>query len=126
MHQHPGQRTARPPPAMYPAPALLAHQTGTLQCPLHPGVAEPDVLLLPQLLVKMAHVEIEILLSIQNQHPFGQLQRYTPQAGTTPAPVQQSVVTELLPASPPAPHLPVANADHLCGLPPSDALGHSS
>jgi hypothetical protein len=70
MQQHARQRTTRSPPAMHPAPPPLGHQSGTLQRQLHPGVAQGNAMLLPQLLVKMAHVEIEILLAIQRQHPL--------------------------------------------------------
>src|SRR6266568_2017045 len=97
---------------MHAPAAGLLHQPGPLQGQLHPGIAQGNALFLPQLLVEMAHIEIEILLSIQSEHPFGQLQRHTPRAGTTPAPIQQSVIAELLPAAAPAPHLPVADADH--------------
>jgi hypothetical protein len=55
---------------MHPAFAALSHQPGGLQGALHPRVTQPDVVLLSQLLVKMPHVEIRILLLIQPQNLF--------------------------------------------------------
>ena len=42
----------------------LRHQTGPLQRLLHPAVAEPDPFHLRELLVKVTHVEISILVAV--------------------------------------------------------------
>ena len=109
---------------MHPALAPPRHQPRPLQGLLHPGVAEFDLMLLPQLLVKMPHVQIGIALAVQSQNLL-HLRQWNP-LGRRPAapPVEQPVIAELLVALPPAPHVPIADADDLGCLPPRDLLRH--
>jgi len=81
--------------------------------------------LFSQLLVKVPHVKIKILLSVQAQDFLHRLQRNASWAGFSPAAVVKTVIAVHLITSVPAPHLAVANADDLRRLPPSDLLGHS-
>ncbi len=67
MQQHPGQRSPRTPLPMHPAFAPLGHHPRPLQQPFHPAIADLHLVLLLQLLVKVPHVQIEILLPIQTQ-----------------------------------------------------------
>ena len=59
------QKSPRPPLAILPAFAPRLHQRGSLQRIFHPGVAQLDLMLTLQLLVKVVHVEIKILLLIK-------------------------------------------------------------
>ena len=61
VQQHPRHGPPRPPPPVRPAPVPLRHQAGSLQRLLHPGVAQLDPVLLPQLLVEVPHVQVEVL-----------------------------------------------------------------
>ena len=64
VQQHPRQRPPRSPLAMHaPLPPLL-HQPRPLQRQLHPRVAQLDAVPFLQLLVKMPHVQVRILLLI--------------------------------------------------------------
>ncbi len=104
MQQHPRQRAPRPWLAMHPTLAALLDQPRPLQRQLHPGVAELEALLLAQLLVKMAHVEVGVLLLVEPQDLFHRGERHALRAGLTSPPVEQPVVAVLLVAPPPAPH----------------------
>src|SRR5260370_40145200 len=126
MQQHSRKRSAHTPQAVRAALLPAAHQSRALQSLLHPGIAELNAMLLLQFLVKMAHVEIEILLPIQPQDLLRRLQRYPPRTGPATTAIPQSVIPPLLIAAVPTPHLPLADADNLRPLPPRDALGHRS
>src|SRR4029077_8564902 len=58
VQQHPGQGSACPTTSMHSSFPTFVHQSGHLESALHPGVAQADVVLCSQLLVKMPHVEI--------------------------------------------------------------------
>src|SRR3974390_2858731 len=124
VQQHAGQRPPRgplrappglPPPPPHPRP---------LQRRLHPRVAQPDAVLLAQLLVKMPHVEIEVLLPIQPQHPLHRFHWHPLLARPAAPPVQYPVEAELLIAFSPAPQMPVGNAENLGRLIPRDLARH--
>src|ERR1019366_7755125 len=83
-------------------------------------------MLLAQLFVKMAHVKIVKLLPVQPQDLLRRLQRYPPWTGPATTAIPQSVIPPFLIAPVPTPHLPLADADDLRGLPPGDPLGHRS
>jgi len=70
LHSALGYRPPRSPFAVHPALPSPRHQSCALQHALHPAVAECDLVLAPQLLVKMPQVQIEILLPVQFQHPL--------------------------------------------------------
>jgi len=124
MQQHARQRTSRTPLAVHAALPAPGHQSGALQRLLHPRVAQLDPVLLHQLLVKMAHVQIEILLPIQPQHLLHLGQRHPPTTRPAPPPVHQPVIAVRFVSLPPAAHRPVADADDLRRLPPADLLRH--
>src|SRR5438309_5569206 len=126
MQQHAGQGPPWAPLAMHPPLPLPRHQPRALQGRLHPAVTQLDRVLFTQLLVKMTHVEIEILLPVQSQNLFHRRQRNPLGAGLSPPPVEQPVIAKFLVALAPAPHVPVADADNLRCLPPGDLLGHRS
>src|ERR1700690_1748368 len=71
-------------------PLLLNHctQAGCLEGLLDPRVAQPDLMFLAQLFMKVPHVQIEVPDPIQAQNLFGLLLRYAPAAWLTPSPVQ--------------------------------------
>src|SRR5260370_37006990 len=73
-----------------------------------------------QLLVKVPHVQIEILLPIQPQNFLHHRHRHFLARRFSPPPVKQSPESELFIALPPAPHLPVADPATLPFLPPRD------
>src|SRR5260370_28936408 len=59
VQKHARQRTPGSSFAMHPAFPSPLYQPGSLQGQLHPGVAELNLVLLPQLLVKMPHVQMK-------------------------------------------------------------------
>src|SRR6201993_3975885 len=121
MQQHPRQRPPLTPLAMRPALASSPHQARSLQGLLHPGVTQFDPVLGLQLLVKVLHVQIEILLPVQCEH-F--LHRPPPSRRLSPPPVVQPVVTLFHVALSPTPHVPVTDPKDLRRLPPGDPLRH--
>src|SRR6516165_5886422 len=126
MEQHPRQRPTGTPTSMHSSFAALPYQPGGLQGLLHPGVTQPHVMLFTQLLVKMPHVEIRVLLLIQPQDLFHGCQRYPLRAGLPLAMVEQPVIAELFVALFPASHLTITDADDLGCLLPGDLLGQGS
>ena len=118
------QRPSFPPPAVHAPLARPGHQPGPLQCRLHPCVAQLDPMLRAQLLMEMAHIQVEVPLPVQPEHLFRLCQRHPLLARTTPPPIHQPVITVLLVPLPPAPHLPVADPDDLRCLPPADLPRH--
>src|ERR1700674_2106499 len=126
IQQHSRQRSPHPPLAVRPAPPPLAHQPRALQGQLDPGITQADAVLLPELLVKVAHVEIEILLPVQPQDLLRRLQRYPPRTWPATTAIPQSVIPPFLIPPVPTPHLPLADPEDLRRLPPGDPLGHRS
>src|SRR5947209_18235397 len=124
VQQHAGKRTSGPSPPMR-APLLASpDETGTLESLLDPGVAELDAMLIPQLLVKVPHAQVEVGFLRERQHTLDLLQRHT-QGGALPGPlIPQPVLAEPLVALAPAPHGPITDTDDLGGLQPGDSLGH--
>lgn len=101
------------------------HQPGSLQCLLHPAVAECDLVFLLQLLVKMLHVQVKIPVPIQSQNLFHLGQRRSLGRRLASPPVKQPVIAELLIALMPPSHRPVTDADDFRCLPPGYLLGQS-
>jgi hypothetical protein len=62
VQRHPWQWTPWSSLAMHSALASPRHQPDSLQSQFYPGVAEFNLVLCPQLLMKMPHVQIEIIL----------------------------------------------------------------
>ena len=118
MQQHPWQRPPLAPFAMHAALASPRHQPRSLQRLLHPGVAQFDPVLRLLLLVKMLHVQIEILLPVEREHLLHRGHRNPPMRGLAAAPVKEPVIARLFVALPPAPHVPVADPQDLRRLPP--------
>ena len=96
VQRHPRRGPSGPPLAMRAPLACLLHQPGALQGELHPHVAEPEAVFFPQLLVRVPHVEVRVLVLVQLQCFFYDLKRHT--LATDPAwlQVDQSAVTALL------------------------------
>ena len=90
VQQHARQGPPRPPLAMRPALAPLGHQTGPLQQAFHPTVAQLHLVLGHQLLVKVAHVQVEILLPVQLQYLLHLRQRHPLGRRLAPPPVIQT------------------------------------
>src|ERR1700757_3156617 len=109
---------------MCPALASAHHQVRSLQRLLHPAVTQCDPVLGLQLLVKVLHVQIEILLPVQGEHFLHCRHRHPPTRGLAPPPVEQPVVAFFFVALPYPPHVPVADAQDLRRLPPGNLLGH--
>src|ERR1017187_8552952 len=122
VRKHPRQRSPRTQLAMHSPFAALRHHPGPLQQSLHPAVADLDLVFLLQLLVKVPHVQIEILLPIQPQHFLHHRQWHLLGRRFPSPPVKQPPEPELFIPFMPAPHLPVADPDDLGRLPPRDLL----
>ncbi len=125
VQQHTRHSPPLAPPAVHASFARLAHQTCALQRQLHLRVAQIEAVLLAELLMKMAHVQVEMLLPIKPQHLFDKRHRHPLLVWLAP-PIDQPVVAMLFIPLPLAPHRPVADADDLCRLPPADLLCHRS
>ena len=65
VQQHARQWPSLSPPPVFASLAATRHQPGSLQCFLHPGVAQMDSVFFAQLLVKMPDVQIKVHLPIQ-------------------------------------------------------------
>jgi hypothetical protein len=125
MGYRPGDdKIMKAPLAMHPALRLPLHQSGALQCLLHPGVAQPDLVLLAQLLVKMTHVQIEIPVPVKPQNLLHLRHRNALAAGCPAPPIHQPVTAVLLVPLSPATHLTVADADDLRRLKPGQLPRH--
>src|SRR6266576_1477307 len=104
------QRPQRSSLAMHPAFPSPLYQPGSLQGQLHPGVAELNLVLLPQLLVKMPHVQIEIPLAIQFQYLLHLGQGHSFRRGASSSAIEQPVIAKLLVALSATTHVPVTDA----------------
>src|SRR5438034_115881 len=124
VQQHTRQRTPRSAFAMHSALAPSLYQPGSLQGQFHPGVAECNLVLGAQLLMKMPHVQIEILLPVESQNLLHQGHGDSLGRGLSPPSIEQPVIAELFVALPPATHVPVANTHDLRCLPPRDPFRH--
>src|SRR6476661_3752571 len=100
-------------------PGLALHQAGRLQSLLDPRIAQPDLVFLAELLMKVPHVQIEVLVPVQTQNLFGLLLRHS-SAAWLPPPVKQALVAFFLIALPPSSQLPLTDAAQLRCLPPLD------
>src|ERR1019366_4158150 len=69
--------------------APLGHHARPLQQPFHPAVADLYLVLFPQLLVKVPHVQIEILFPIQPQNFLHHRQWHFLGRRLAPTPVEQ-------------------------------------
>ena len=76
------------PLAMHAAPGLALHQAGCLQGLFYPCVAQPDLMFLAELLMKVPHVQIELLVPVKAQNLSGLRLRHPPAAWLAPSPVQ--------------------------------------
>ena len=99
---------------------LPLHPPSALQRLLDPYVSQVDLVLLRQLLVKMAHVQVKVLLPLRIQNLLGLGLRHPLAARPTTPTIQQSIVATHLISLPPATKLPVADTDNLSSLPPHD------
>src|SRR5438045_5498000 len=124
VQQHTWQRAPRSAFAMHPALPPALYQPGSLQGQFHPGVAQCNLVLGAQLLMKMSHVQIEILLPVESQNLFHQRHGDSLGRRLPPPSIEQPVIAELFVALPPTTHVPLANADDLGRLPPRDPFRH--
>src|SRR5207248_7483957 len=124
VQQHTWQRAPRSAVAMHPALPPALYQPGSLQGQFHPGVAQCNLVLGAQLLMKMSHVQIEILLPVESQNLFHQRHGDSLGRRLPPPSIEQPVIAELFVALPPTTHVPLANADDLGRLPPRDPFRH--
>src|SRR5271166_3314853 len=83
-------------------------------------VAQLELVLGPQLLVKMLHAQIEIAIPIQSQNLLHHRQRDSLGGRLSPPPVEQPVIAKLFQSLSPAAHRPLTDADDLGCLPPGD------
>jgi len=124
MQHHPGQACAGPSFSMRRPRSATLHQPGPLQHVLDPRIAAVHLVVRTQLLVKMPHIQIKILLSIQRQHPIHFFHRNL--APTRLALPLVSYPSEAMPLILPFPsaHRSRAHSQNLSRLPPCDLLRH--
>jgi len=88
VQQHARQRSPWPPLAMLSALASPRGQPRSLQHSFDPAVAELNLVLAPELLVEVPHVQIEVALAIQLQCPFRRGHRHPLGRRLAPPPVK--------------------------------------
>jgi hypothetical protein len=122
MQQHPRYGPPLAPPAMLASLAPPGHQPGPLQRLLHERVAQLNLMLLFELLVKVPHIEIEVFLAIEPQHLFHLLHRHPLITRPRLAPIHQTrLAVGLQPLAPP-PHRPVCYPNDFRRLLPGNLL----
>src|SRR6266481_1570699 len=124
VQQHPRQRPPWPPPPVRPPLVPFGHQAGSLQGFLYPGVAQLDIVFIPQLFVKVPHVQVIVGLFVQAQHLLYRGQRDPFRARFPLAAIGQTGVAILLDPLPPPPHGPIGHSKDFSRRPPRDLLGH--
>src|SRR6266545_355831 len=77
-----------------------------------------------ELLVKVLHVEIEILVAVEPQHMLDDLDRNSLGTRSLGTPIKESVVVVLPESPPPSPHAPRRHAQNLGHLEPFDLTAH--
>ena len=120
MQHHPRQRASRPLFTVPPAFARPGHQARRLQRRLDPAVAELHGMLLGQLLGKVLHIEIKVLLPVQSQHLLHRGHRDSFGTGPLPPPVKQAVIAVFLVAPFPALQTARGNPQNLGRLHPQN------
>jgi hypothetical protein len=90
MQHHARQRTPLPLLAMGAAAARRLHQAGSVQLELGHRVAELMAVPLHQLLVKMLHREIPVLVAVKPEHPLQLFLRRPPRRSPTHPPIGKS------------------------------------
>src|SRR5215831_6109577 len=100
------------------------HQSGALQNIFDPRIAPVHVVMVAKLLVKMAHVQVVILLPVQDQNLIHLLHRNLAPARLALPLVSYPPKPVLLILPFPPPHGSDADAHYLCRLPPRDLLRH--
>ena len=103
--------------------APFGHQARSLQGLLHPAVAESDAFSFAQLLMKVAHIEIRILVSVQRQHLFHCLHCHPMVAALATPLIEQSVIAMLQVPRPQPLHVSNAHARDLGRLDPAQLFG---
>ena len=88
VQQHAGQRTTFTSFTVHSALGLALYQTGRLQRLFDPRVAQADLMVLDELLVKVPHVQIEVFVPVKAQNLFGLLFRNATVTRCTSPPVQ--------------------------------------
>src|SRR5580700_5618217 len=101
-----------------------ATSPAALQHAFYPAIAELDLVLAGQFLVKMPQIKIEILLPIELQHPLQHRHRHPLRRRLASPPAKQPAKAALLVTFPPPPHVPVADANDLRRLKPRNLLRH--
>jgi hypothetical protein len=105
-----------------PTLAALAHQARSLQRLLHPAVAHLQLVIFPQLLVKMQHAEIEVLLLVQRQYLLDDFQRNPVDAPLSASLIEQTVIAKLFVALFDPSHSSIRDAGDLCRCHPADSF----
>src|SRR5438132_4127947 len=77
-----------------------------------------------QLLVKVPHIEIKVLLLKQPQHRFHGSQRHALLGHSTTKPISQTIISIFFMATARTPQLATTNPGDLGGLPPRNPPGH--
>src|SRR5262245_16768370 len=107
-----------PAPAMTTAGLALGDQAGGLQGLLHERVAEAHAVLAPGQLVEVADIEPLVPLAIEREQALHVGDRGALGRGNLPAPVQETLIAEMLQPPANAPNRPRAVAQNVGGLGP--------
>lgn len=86
--------------AMFATLAPGLHQPCPPASLFHPGVTQVDVVFAVQLLVKVPHVEVKVLLLVQAQHGLHCLERHPLRRGNATTAIEQSLISFMLGSAP--------------------------
>ena len=92
------------------------HAGARVPATLAAGTAPADAVLLHELLVKVPHVQIEVLLPVDPSNLLHLRHRHSMGRRLASSPLDQSILAELIVALPPTPHMPITDADDLGSL----------
>src|SRR2546425_3932476 len=124
VHEQAAQGAALALAAVRSVARALLHQARRLQGALDPLIAQLNAVLLLELFVKMAHVEIGVLLPIEAQHALGGLHRHSLGRRPLLASVKQAVIAMLFITPAPAPQGTRTPAQDVRGVQPTDLAAH--
>ena len=116
MQHHARQRTPLPLLAMSAAAARRLHQAGRVQIELGHRVAELVAVPLHQLLVKVLHREVRVLVAVKPEHPLQLFLRCPPRRSPAHPPIDKSRFALLLVTRRPALKRPHMHPQHLSRL----------
>jgi hypothetical protein len=116
MQHHPFARLARPLAPVRPAPGGPVDKPRRMQLQFGPGVAPPEVVLPPQVLVEVLRVPSHVMGPVLTQHPDDLVQRHPLDRGLAKTPINKPGQPGLVVTLPITQELPFRYSKHLACL----------